>query len=105
MTEHISRLLHMAELCARIGVTERILRSCCTEFLGIASSRYVLMRRLEQARRALRDADPEIVNVAEVAQRCGFPEAARFAAAYRGTFGETPSTTLRRVPRRRLTAH
>jgi transcriptional regulator GlxA family with amidase domain len=88
----------MSELCALTGVNERTLRSCCAEFLGISPSRYVLLRRLKQARTALRDADRATVSVEEIARACGFTELGRFAGAYQTVFGETPLTTLRRVP-------
>jgi AraC-like DNA-binding protein len=96
--EHPNRQLHLPELCALIGVTERTLRSCCAEFLGISPSRYVLLRRLRRVRVALRDADPATASVAEIASGCGFTELGRFAGAYRNVFGESPSTTLRRSP-------
>jgi len=48
-----NRPLPMPQLCALIGVTDRTLRSCCAEFLGISPSRYVLLRRLKRVRVAL----------------------------------------------------
>ena len=98
LAEHPNRPLHMPELCALIGVTDRTLRSCCTEFLGIGPSRYMLLRRLKAVRLALRDADPATASVAEIAGGCGFTELGRVAVAYRNAFGELPSTTLRRAP-------
>jgi AraC-like DNA-binding protein len=90
--------LRMSELCALTGVNERTLRSCCAEFLGISPSRYVLLRRLKQARTALRNADRATVSVGKIARACGFTELGRFARAYQTVFGETPLTTLRRMP-------
>src|SRR6202035_4512659 len=96
LAERLDRQLHVPELCALIGVSARTLRSRCAEFLGIRPSRYVLLRRLQAARMALRDADPATTSVAEIASGCGFTELGRFAGAYRTAFGESPSTTLRR---------
>jgi AraC-like DNA-binding protein len=98
LADHSNRPLPMSELCALIGVNDRTLRSCCAEFLGISPSRYVLLRRLQAVRIALRDADPATSSVAEIASGCGFTELGRFAGAYRNAFGESPSTTLRRTP-------
>ena len=98
LADHPNRPLPMPELCALIGVSERTLRSCCAEFLGISPTRYMLLRRLKAVRIALRDADPATANVAEIAGGCGFTELGRFAGAYRTAFGESPSTTLRRAP-------
>jgi transcriptional regulator GlxA family with amidase domain len=102
LAEHLGRPLRMPELCELIGVADRTLRSCCAEFLGISPSRYILLRRLRQVRRALRDADPNMVNVAELAGHYGFTQLGRFAGAYRTVFGETPSTTLGRAPKIRF---
>jgi len=96
LAEHFSRPLNMPELCELIVVSDRTLRSCCAEFLGMSPTQYVLLRRLKEVRRALRDADPDMVNVAEVAHRFGFAQLGRFVGRYRATFGETPSTTLQR---------
>jgi AraC-like DNA-binding protein len=104
LAERISRPLNMPELCELIVVSDRTLRSCCAEFLGMSPTQYVLLRRLKEVRRALRDADPDMVNVAEVAHRFGFAQLGRFAGRYRATFGETPSTTLQRTPRTRFAA-
>ena len=100
LAEHLSRPLHMAELGELTGVSARTLRSCCAEFLGISATRYVLLRRLKQARTALREADPATVSVAEIARACGFTQLGRFAGLYQTAFGETPSATLRRLPSR-----
>jgi AraC-like DNA-binding protein len=96
LAAHSNRPLPMSELCALIGVTDRTLRSCCAEFLGMSPSRYMLLRRLNAVRIALRAADPATASVAEIAGGCGFTELGRFAGAYRTAFGESPSTTLRR---------
>jgi AraC-like DNA-binding protein len=104
LAEHLSPPLHMLELCKLIVVSDRTLRSCCAEFLGMSPIRYVLLRRLKAVRGALRDADPDMVSVAEVAHRFGFAQLGRFAARYRATFGEAPSTTLQRIPGMRLAA-
>jgi AraC-like DNA-binding protein len=87
----------MLELCATIGVPERTLRVCCTEILGISPHRYVVLRRLNMARSALRRADPVTASVAEIARAYQFLQPGRFAVTYRQVFGEMPSTTLRRT--------
>jgi AraC-like DNA-binding protein len=92
-----ARPTSVPELCAAIDVSERTLRSCCAEFLGINPSRYLRLRRLRLAHLALRGSGSTPANVADVARRYGFSDLGRFADAYRATFGETPSTTLRRA--------
>jgi AraC-like DNA-binding protein len=104
LAEHLSRPLRMPELCSLVAVSDRTLRLCCAEFLGMSPTQYVLLRRLKEVRRELRAAKPDMVNVAEVARRFGFAEPGRFAETYRATFGEAPSATLQRVPGMRLAA-
>lgn len=96
LAAHRDALLNLPALCAMIGVPERTLRLCCTEFLGVSPTRYHLLRRLNGARRALLRADPETASVAEIAKEHQFVELGRFALAYRTAFGELPSVTLRR---------
>jgi AraC-like DNA-binding protein len=102
LAEHLSRPLSMPELCELIVVSDRTLRLCCAECLGMSPTQYVLLRRLKNVRRALCDGDPNRVSVAEVARRFGFVQLGRFAGRYRVVFGETPSTTLQRIPGMRL---
>jgi AraC-like DNA-binding protein len=89
--------LDIPDLCATLGVPERTLRMCCTDFLGVSPTRYFLLRRLNKARLALLRADRVTASVAEIARSCEFSELGRFAVTYRSVFGETPSATLRRA--------
>jgi AraC-like DNA-binding protein len=102
LAEHLGKPLRTTELRELIGVTERTLRSCCAEFLGMSPIRYMLLRRLSRARVALRDADPDGANLSELVRGFGFAELGRFEAAYRAAFGEAPLTTLQRAPAARF---
>jgi AraC-like DNA-binding protein len=103
LASHLTRPLRMPDLCRLIGVSGESLRASCAEFLGMTPGRYVLLRRLRQARIALRGADPPIPTIADLAHACGFGQSGRFIAAYRAAFGETPATARGRVPRTNLT--
>jgi len=92
------RTLYAAELCAVAAVSDRTLRTLCHEHLGMGPTRYLWLRRLHMARRALRRADPATASVTAIATNFGFWELGRFAVAYRSLFGEPPSATLRRPP-------
>jgi len=92
------RTLYVAELCGAAGASGRTLRLCCQEHLGMSPARYLWLRRMHLARRALRMADPAAASVTEVATSYGFWELGRFSVAYRSLFGESPSASLRRPP-------
>jgi AraC-like DNA-binding protein len=89
------RTLYVAELCAATGASERILRVCCQEHLGMGPTRYLWLRRMYLARRALRIADQAAMTVTEIATNYGFWELGRFSVAYHSLFGESPSASLR----------
>lgn len=94
--ENPEQPIYIPEICRAIRVSERSLRACCQEHLGMSPKRYLLLRRMQLARRALRTAEPSATTVTEVAMRCGFWQLGRFAVEYRTLFGESPSATLRR---------
>jgi AraC-like DNA-binding protein len=90
--------LYIPEICAALGVSDRTLRMCCQEHLGMGPKRYLLLRRMHRAGRALREAAPSVATVSDIAAQFGFWHFGRFAAAYRSLFGEMPSATLHRPP-------
>jgi AraC-like DNA-binding protein len=96
-TNH-DRPVSLAEICAATGASERTLRNCCQEHLGMGPIRYRWLRRMQLARRALLQADPIDATVTGIAMDYGFWELGRFATEYRALFGELPSATLRRPP-------
>ena len=83
------------ELCACLNVAGRTLRACCHRQLGMGPQRYLRLRRMQLARRALRTADPGVAIVSRVALHYGFRDLGRFSSEYREVFGELPSATLR----------
>ena len=90
------RVMHAPEMCKAVGVSNRTLTTCCHEALGMSPHRYLRLRQLSLAHRALVLADPAKATVTTVATEFGFWDLGRFAAAYRAVFGERPSATLNR---------
>lgn len=98
LEEHSDQPIFIPEISQAIGVSDRTLRLCCQEYLGMSPKRYLLLRRMHLARRALRAPATDHASVTDVATRYGFWELGRFAVAYRSMFGEAPSATLQRQP-------
>lgn len=107
--ENSERPIYIPEICLAIRVPERTLRLCCQEHLGMSPKQFLLLRRLDQTRRALTVASPHSASVTEIATQHGFWHFGRFAGSYRTAFGETPSATLRRtsgdIPRHATALH
>jgi methylphosphotriester-DNA--protein-cysteine methyltransferase len=93
--------VYLSELCSAIGVSDRTLRACCQEQLGMGPIRYLWLRRMQLARRALAVSTSASETVTNIATAHGFWELGRFAVAYRTLYGERPSATLGRAPDRR----
>lgn len=99
----IQPFLRVAEICAVLGVSDRMLRLCFEEHLGVSPSSYLRLHRMQQTHRALRSGNPDAATVAEIARRYGVRHLGRFAANYRALYGELPSATLRRGAGRGVT--
>jgi AraC-like DNA-binding protein len=96
--EHPEEAIYIPELCARLGVPERTLRLCCDEALGMGPKRYLMLRRMNLARQALRRADAAATTVTAIAANFGFFSFGRFSVLYKTLYDEMPSTTLRAPP-------
>lgn len=96
VAEYPGQPLYVPEICKSIGVAERTLRVCCQEQLGTSPKHFLMMRRMQLARRDLKMADSKATTVTEIAARYGFWQFGQFAATYRSIFGELPSVTLAR---------
>jgi AraC-like DNA-binding protein len=69
---HPNRNVRMAELCAALGVSDRLMRGVCAEHLGMSPTGYHRLRRMSLVRRALRHGNEPAARVSEVARRYGF---------------------------------
>jgi len=90
--------LYLSDMCAATGASERTLRNCCQDTFGMGPIRYLWLRRMQLAQRALALETPKATTVTRIATEHGFWELGRFATEYRALFGEAPSATLRRAP-------
>jgi AraC family ethanolamine operon transcriptional activator len=89
---HRDEMLSAAHLCDVLSVSDRTLRRYFKAAFDISPARFLRLRRLNQARHALRSG--AFSSVTEAGIRFGFFDLGRFAADYRELFGEFPSETL-----------
>jgi AraC-like DNA-binding protein len=92
--DNLEQVLFIPDLCAALGVSERTLRACCEESLGTSPHRYLVLRRMHLARKALQEGRPTTTSVTDIAAQWGFWNFGRFAGEYKLLFGELPSVTL-----------
>ena len=93
---HSDSRVSLRTLCRVVGMSERGLRNAFYGVHGVSPKRWIVAERLQLARRALLRGGATGGTVTGVATGFGFYELGRFAARYRGAFGEAPSETLRR---------
>jgi AraC-like DNA-binding protein len=96
--QHPEEPVYLADLCAAAGVSERTLRTCCYESLGMGPKQYLLRRRMALARQALQHGNAAETTVTQIAAQYGFWQFGRFSVEYKALFGEMPSTTLHTPP-------
>lgn len=94
--ENSHRRIRLTELCAVSGLSRRGLEYLFVDLLGVRASAFLYQSRLHGVRRELLAAEPRHGLVKQHALNWGFWHLGRFAAEYRGLFGENPSTTLAR---------
>jgi AraC family ethanolamine operon transcriptional activator len=94
--------LPIAQLCSLLRVSPGTLEHAFKSVAGITPHAFFLRRRLNKARSALLSHDADAVRVTDIATDFGFNELGRFAVRYREMFGESPSETLRRVHKARV---
>lgn len=96
LSSNLGRPVYLAEVCAALGVSQRTLNFCCQQHVGMSPSRYLWLRRMHLASRALLHSSAQTTTVSRIAMEFGFWELGRFSVTYRGLFGESPKQTLRR---------
>jgi transcriptional regulator GlxA family with amidase domain len=87
-----------ATLARAVHVSVRSLQEGFRRDVGTPPMTYLRTVRLRRVREILQRLPPGSTTVEAVAARQGFVHMGRFAATYRLTFGEPPSTTLARWP-------
>jgi AraC-like DNA-binding protein len=88
--------LTVASLAARCHVSSRTLQQSFLHHMEMSPMTYLRQVRLRRAHQELLASDPSVETVASIANRWGYTNHGRFAAAHAAKYGETPAATLRR---------
>ena len=83
------------DLASAACISERTLRAAFQEYFGMGPLRYLKLRTLNLAHKALQNPVSSGTSITSVATDLGIWELGRFARDYKVLFGELPSETLR----------
>lgn len=92
---HLQSPITLVDIAQASGIPGRTLLEHFKDHRGVSPMRYVRGARLARVREALLRANGA-ASVTGIAMEWGFNHLGRFAAEYRGQFGESPSETFRR---------
>jgi AraC-like DNA-binding protein len=90
---HFAEPVGVEDMARVVGVSVRAVQNAFRRFRSCTPTEALISRRLEYARRLLRQAPPG-TTVTHVAMDCGFFHLGRFSGRYAQVFGERPSETL-----------
>ncbi|MEV4708761.1 AraC family transcriptional regulator [Actinoplanes sp. NPDC049316] len=85
----------VADLAAIAGVSIRSLQQGFQRHVGMSPMTHLRRVRLARVHEHLRQSDPSVHTVTDIAYRYGFTHMGRFAAEYRARYGVVPRETLR----------
>ena len=90
-------LLTVADVAAKLRVSVRSLERAFRDSQGMGPAQFLRIKRLDRVRRQL-EAAGRTSSITDVAAAHGFFHPGRFAQYYRERFGESPSTTIAKMP-------
>lgn len=95
MTGRIADPVRIADIAARVGISERQLERLFLSELGATPSDYYMRTRLQAARGMLIGSTETLEGIAFA---CGFSSVGHFSRSFKAAFGESPSVVRRRRP-------
>ncbi len=90
------RDLRIAEIAARLDVSQRTLELCFKDLVGLSPVQYLIRLRLNAIHHALMRSSDDAATVEVIARQHGVNHLGRFSSYYREQFGCHPRTTLRK---------
>ena len=97
ITESDEPITSVRKLCIVAHVSERTLEYAFRERLGLSPKTFTVTIRLNNVRKMLTYADPDVDRIHKIAGQHGFFHMGQFSASYKRLFGEQPSVTLNRL--------
>ncbi len=94
------RPVTVPDLATEAGVSQRVLELAFREYLDITPLTYLRWSRLNKAFCVFCAAEPGSIQITTIAAQLGFSDLGRFSGIYKQLFGELPSATLARKPRK-----
>ncbi|MET0987091.1 MAG: helix-turn-helix domain-containing protein [Steroidobacteraceae bacterium] len=97
---HLAKSVTLADLSRHCGVGVRTLEYGFRQFYDTTPISFIKSQRLTRTHNALSQTCVQAAAVSRIARRMGFTHMGQYAQDYRALFGESPSMTLQRAPRR-----
>ncbi|WP_159882378.1 AraC family transcriptional regulator [Paenibacillus puerhi] len=94
---HLSKELTLKSVAKLFSVSEEYLTRSFTKEMGISFYQYVLLQRVAEGKRLLREAMD--VSITEIAYMIGFPSSSNFSRHFKALTEETPSAYRQRIER------
>lgn len=96
--EHMDKRITIREMAEKMHVSQTQLKNSFRNYYGDSMYRYIRSRKMEKAAEKLAQ---EELSVMEIAGMFGYENCSKFAAAFKGEYGISPSS-YRRQHRARL---
>jgi len=94
LDESLITPLDITTLSQKLKISERQLHNAFLNTYGITPKKYLQRLRLNAARKELLIANPENLNIANIAHKYNYTQMSYFASEYKKMFGELPSETI-----------
>ena len=88
LTEHMQQRITVAEIAEQFGVSPSRIKSCFFGVYGTSVHAYMREQRMREAAKLLRRTDRTVL---DIAGQFGYDNGSKFADAFRGVMGVTPS--------------
>ena len=92
IAEHLNESITLEELAKVAEISPNYLIALFRQSIGMTPHKYVVLKRVEQARMLLKHRD---LTLLEIAQRCGFQDQSQFTTVFRRYAGITPGQLRR----------